>query len=88
MRRYMKNESRNTVMSFDRAIWMYAPYGSTQTSVHRFSDQGGKRLPELSRPRLVNRAENDLASGIAYLVLAGSLFASLLEFFASLPPLP
>ncbi len=43
----MKNESRNIVMSFDRAIWMYAPYGSTQTSVRRFNDQGGKRLPEL-----------------------------------------
>jgi hypothetical protein len=36
----------------------------------------------------VNRAENDLASSIAYFVLAGSLFASLLEFFASLPGLP
>jgi hypothetical protein len=84
----MKNESRNTVMGFDRAIWMYAPYGNTLMSVRRFNDQGGKRLPDQSRPRLVNRAENDLASSIAYFVLAGSLFASLLEFFASLPGLP
>jgi len=53
-----------------------------------FSWFKGKRLPELSRPRLVNRAENDLASSIAYFVLAGSLFVSLLEFFASLPGLP
>jgi hypothetical protein len=83
----MKNESRN--LSFDRAIWMYAPYGNSQTSVRRFNDQDRKRLPELGRPRrLVNRAENDLASSIAYFVLAGSLFASLLEFFASLPALP
>jgi hypothetical protein len=82
----MKNESRN--LSFDRAIWMYAPYGNNQTSVRRFNDQDRKRLPELRRPRLLNRAENDLASTIAYLVLAGSLFASLLEFFASLPVLP
>jgi hypothetical protein len=84
----MKNEARNTVMSFDRAIWMYAPYGNGRTSERRFNDPGRKRLPELRRPRLVNRAENDLASSIAYLVLAGSLFASLLEFFASLPALP
>jgi hypothetical protein len=82
----MKNESRN--LSFDRAIWMYAPYGNNQTFVRRFNDQDRKRLPELRRPRLLNRAENDLASTIAYLVLAGSLFASLLEFFASLPVLP
>jgi hypothetical protein len=82
----MKNESRN--LSFDRAIWMYAPYGNNQTSVRRFNDQDRKRLPELRPPRLLNRAENDLASTIAYLVLAGSLFASLLEFFASLPVLP
>ena len=82
----MKNESRN--LSFDRAIWMYAPYGNNQTSVRRFNDQDRKRLPELRRPRLLNRAENDLASTIAYLVLAGSLFASLIEFFASLPVLP
>ena len=84
----MKNELRNTVMSFDRAIWMYAPYGNGQTSVRRFNDQDRKRLREPSRHRLVNRAENDLASSIAYFVLAGSLFASLLEFFASLPALP
>ncbi|HEY4781347.1 MAG TPA: hypothetical protein VIH54_05985 [Chthoniobacterales bacterium] len=84
----MKNELRNTVMSFDRAIWMYGPYGNAPTSVRRFDDQGRKRLPELSRTRLVNRAENDLASSIAYFVLAGSLFASLLEFFAALPGLP
>lgn len=82
----MKNEARN--LSFDRSIWMYAPYANSQNSVRRFGDQGRKTLPELRRPRLVNRAENDLASGIAYLVLAGSLFASLLEFFASLPALP
>jgi hypothetical protein len=79
----MKNES-----SFDRPIWMYAPYGISQMSVRRFTDQSRKRLPEVRRPRLVNRAENDLASSIAYFVLAGSLFASLLEFFASLPALP
>ena len=82
----MKNESRN--LSFDRVIWMYAPNGNSQTSVRRFNDQDRKRLPELRRPRLVNRAENDLASSIAYFVLAGSLFASLLEFFASLPTVP
>jgi hypothetical protein len=68
---------------------MYAPYGNSQTSVRRFNDQDRKRLPELGRrPRLVSRAESDLASSIAYFVLAGSLFASLLEFFASLPALP
>jgi hypothetical protein len=79
----MKNES-----SFDRPIWMYAPYGNSQMLVRRFTDQSRKKLPEVRRPRLVNRAENDLASSIAYFVLAGSLFASLLEFFASLPALP
>jgi hypothetical protein len=34
------------------------------------------------------RNDGTLASAIAYLVLAASLFASLLEFFASLPALP
>jgi hypothetical protein len=33
----------------------------------------------------MNRAQNDVASGIAYLVLAGSLVAALIEFFAALP---
>jgi hypothetical protein len=84
----MRNELRNPIVSFDRPIWMYAPYRNSWTSVRRSNDWGSKRVSDLRPPRLVNRAENDLASGIAYLVLAGSLFASLLEFFASLPALP
>jgi hypothetical protein len=84
----MKNVSRNPVISFDRAIWMYAPYGNSQAPVRPFNDPDHQRHSELRRHRLVNRAENDLASSIAYFVLAGSLFASLLEFFASLPALP
>jgi hypothetical protein len=83
----MKNESRNPVISFDRTIWMYAPYANRQAPLRGFNDQDRKRLPEQRQSRLVNRAENDLASSIAYFVLAGSLFASLLEFFASLPAL-
>jgi hypothetical protein len=82
----MKNEARN--LSFDRAIWMYAPHGNSQISVRRSNVRSRESLPEPRRSLLVNRAENDLASSIAYLVLAGSLFASLLEFFASLPALP
>ena len=84
----MKNDSKNTVISFDRPIWMYAPYGNVRSSVGRLSDPGRKRLPELRGLHLRNRTENDLASGIAYLVLAGSLVVSLLDFFGSLPALP
>ena len=84
----MKNELRNPVISFDRAIWMYAPYGNGQAAGRRFNDQDHKRHPERRRSRLMNRAENDLATSIAFFVLAGSLFASLIEFFASLPALP
>jgi hypothetical protein len=84
----MNSESRNTVISFDRGLRMYAPDRGVRKSLYRFNDHGGKRLPEVSRLRLVDRAENDLASGIAYIVLAASLFASLFEFFASLPALP
>jgi hypothetical protein len=85
MRKCMKNELKNPVR-LGQPIWMI---GGGQVSLgRRPAAQGRKRLPELSGLRLADRAENDLASGIAYLVLAGSLFASLLEFFASLPPLP
>ena len=81
----MKNELKNPVR-FGQPIWMI---GGGQVSLDRRpAAPGRKRLPELRGLRLVDRAENDLASGIAYFVLAGSLFASLLEFFASLPPLP
>jgi hypothetical protein len=82
----MKNELRNTVVSLDRPVWMIA--GNQISLVQRPGILARKRPAELRRLRLVNRAENDLASSVAYLVLAGSLFVSLLEFFASLPALP
>jgi hypothetical protein len=82
----MKNELRNTVVSLDRPVWMIA--GNQISLVQRTGIPARKRPAELRRLRLVNRAENDLASSVAYLVLAGSLFAALLEFFASLPALP
>ncbi len=82
----MKNELRNTVVSLDRPVWMIA--GNQISLVQRPGILARKRPAELRRLRLVNRAENDLASSVAYLVLAGSLLASLLEFFASLPALP
>jgi hypothetical protein len=85
MNKTMQNELRDRVVSFDRPGWMG---GNQIYLVPRANGQDSKRVPELSRPRLASRAGNDLASGIAYLVLAGSLFASLLEFFASLPALP
>src|SRR6266403_5750984 len=85
MRKCMKNELKNPVR-LGQPMWMI---GGGQVSLDRRpAAPGRKKLPELRGLRLVDRAENDLASGIAYFVLAGSLFASLLEFFASLPPLP
>jgi len=84
MKKCMKNEVKYPVR-LGQPIWMIG--GGQVSLVRRPAAQGRKRLPELRGLRLVYRAENDLASGIAYLVLAGSLFASLLEFLASLPPL-
>jgi hypothetical protein len=81
----MQNELRDRVVSFDRPIWMIA---GNQISLVPHPKPRGKRISTLRRLRLANRAENDLASGVAYLVLAGSLLASLLQFFASLPALP
>ena len=78
----MKNELKNPV----RLGQPISMIGGGQVSLDRRPAAHG--FPELRGLRLVDRAENDLASGIAYFVLAGSLFASLLEFFASLPPLP
>jgi hypothetical protein len=81
----MQNELRDRVVSFDHRAWMS---GNQIYLVPRANDQDNMRDPEPSRTRLASRGERDLASDIAYLVLAGSLFASLLEFFASLPTLP
>jgi hypothetical protein len=79
----MKN--RNSIVGFDRLVWMYAPSGTWQTVPARSSNRDRKRRSEVCRSRLMNRAQNDVASGIAYLVLAGSLVAALIEFFAALP---
>jgi hypothetical protein len=78
----MKNGWRNGGVSFDCPIWMIA---GNQTSLVGRNTYNKKRPPAQRRLRLANRTDSDLASAIAYLVLAGSLLASLLEFFASLP---
>jgi hypothetical protein len=85
MKKCMKNELKNPVR-LGQPIWMIG--GGQVPLDRRPAAHGRKRFTELRGLRLVDRAESDLASGIAYFVLAGSLFASLLEFFASLPPLP
>jgi len=82
----MKNP--NSVTGFERLVWMYAPSGTWQTVPGHLIDRNRKKRPEVCRLRLLNRAENDVASGIAYLVLAGSLLAALIEFFAALPAIP
>jgi hypothetical protein len=48
-------------------------------SIHSVTERIAEERITLQRP-----AANDWASGIAYLILAGSVFASLIEFCASL----
>ena len=84
-RQFMKNELKKPAISFGQPLWMVT---GTASFVPKPVVRSRKRSPEPHRLRLADRAENDLASGIAYFVLAGSLFAALLEFFASLPALP
>jgi hypothetical protein len=79
----MKNELKKSAISLGQPIWMAA--GGQVSFVRNPILLNRKKSPEPRRLRLADRTENDLASGIAYFVLAGSLFASLLEFFASLP---
>jgi hypothetical protein len=84
----MKNELKKSATTLGQPIWMVA--GGQVSSVRNPVLPSRRKFPEsprleAPRLRLTNRTENDLASGIAYFVLAGSLFASLLEFFASLP---
>ncbi|HET9375114.1 MAG TPA: hypothetical protein VFO40_09075 [Chthoniobacterales bacterium] len=79
----MKNELKKSAITLGQPIWMVA--GGQVSSVRSPALPSRRKFPETRRLRLANRTENDLASGIAYFVLAGSLFASLLEFFASLP---
>jgi hypothetical protein len=78
----MKNELKKPPRSLGQPIWTVA--GGQVSLIHSPVSPRGKKFSE-PRLRLAGRTEDDLASGIAYLVLAGSLFASLLEFFASLP---
>jgi hypothetical protein len=79
----MKNALKKPAISLGQPIWMVA--GGEVSLVRSPVLPSRRKLPEPRRLRLANLTENDLASGIAYFVLAGSLFASLLEFFASLP---
>jgi hypothetical protein len=79
----MKNALKKPAISLGQPIWMVA--GGEVSLVRSPALPSRRKLPEPRRLRLANLTENDLASGIAYFVLAGSLFASLLEFFASLP---
>ena len=84
MKKCMKNELRRPAINMGQPIWMVA--GGQVSLVRNSVVRSRNKSPELRRRlRLVDRGENDLASGVAYIVLAGSLFASLLEFFASLP---
>jgi hypothetical protein len=52
---------------------------------HRSNRGVPKRIAEECRIPLRRPAANDRASDIAYVILAGSVFASLIEFCASLP---
>lgn len=52
---------------------------SAHCSIHGVTERIAEERITLQRP-----AANDWASGIAYLILAGSVFASLIEFCASL----
>jgi hypothetical protein len=52
---------------------------------HCANDGITKRIAEEDRITLRRLPANDWACGIAYLILAGSVFASLIEFCASLP---
>jgi hypothetical protein len=80
----MFNELKDSHSDLERALWMSVPYRS-RFPAHRLDNPVTKRIPELRWPALRRPAETDWASGIAYLVLAGSAFASLIESFASLP---
>jgi hypothetical protein len=87
MKKCMKNELRRPAINMGQPIWMVA--GGQVSLVRNSVVRSRNKSPELRRRlRLVDRGENDLASGVAYIVLAGSLFASLFEFFASLPAQP
>jgi hypothetical protein len=79
----MKNEWKKSGTTLGQPMWMVA--GGQVSSVRNPVLPSRRKFSEPPRLRLANRTENDLASGIAYLVLAGSLFVSLVEFFASLP---
>jgi hypothetical protein len=80
----MFNELEDSQISLERALWMSVPYRS-RISAHRLDNPVTERIPELRWPALRRPTEIDWASGIAFLVLAGSAFASLIESFASLP---
>jgi hypothetical protein len=84
-RNVMKNELKKPAIKPGQPIWTVA--GGQVSLVPHPVLPSRKKFPESRRLRLADRAENDLATGIAYFVLAVSLFASLLEFFASLPAL-
>jgi hypothetical protein len=83
MKKVMKNELKKPAVSLGQPIWMVA--GGQVSLVRNPVVPSRKKVSELRRLRLADRTDNDLASGIAYFVLAGSLLASLLEFFAALP---
>ena len=80
-------KGRNSVVSFERLVWMYAPSGTWQTISGYPKNPYPKKRPEPRPSRLIGRVENDWVSGIAYLVLAGSLLASLIQFLAAVPAL-
>jgi hypothetical protein len=75
----MKSVLTKLVASFARINWPFVPADDGRSTRWSRSFEIGNRTIRPAAPA------NDLVSGIAYLVLAGSLFVSLLEFLAAVP---
>jgi hypothetical protein len=74
----MFNELEDSQISLERALWMSVHY-RRRIPAHRFNSPVTKR--RLRRSLLQPLLGVDWANGIAFLVLAGSGFAGLIEFF-------
>jgi hypothetical protein len=79
----MKNTLMRLVTNLNRPNLSFVSVDDGRLA--RFSRTGRQRAVLPEKLHLTDYPNHDLASGLAYLVLAGSLLASLLEFLAAVP---
>jgi hypothetical protein len=79
----MKNTLMRLVTNLDRPNLSFVSVDDGRLPHSRRTNRQRVGLPR--KLKLSHYPAHDLASGLAYLVLAGSLFASLLEFLAAVP---